>query len=78
MNEKHHHNFVLFIVSISVVEVVVNNHCPNVLTEGKERIQVEFKFYEEYNKLVEETETKWSSVSTFSGSCMKYLYLKYF
>lgn len=51
-------NFVLFIVSIQVVEVVINNDCPGILTQEMERIQVEFKFFEEYNQLAEKVETK--------------------
>ena len=56
-------DFVLIIVSIQVVEVVVSNDCPDVLVEEMERIQVEFKFYEEYNQLAEKTETKWTSLN---------------
>ena len=42
----------LFIVSIyMVVEVVVNNDCPDILSKEMERIQVEFKFYDKYNRL---------------------------
>ena len=53
MREQALINFVLFIVSIQVVEVVANNNCPDVLTKEMERIQVQFKFYEEYNKQAE-------------------------
>ena len=28
-----------------------------------EKIQAEFKFYEEYNRLAEKTETKWTSLN---------------
>lgn len=56
-------NFVLFIVSIYIVKVVVNNDCPDILTKEMERIQVEFKFYEEYNQLAEKVETKWTSLN---------------
>ena len=34
-----------------VVEVVVNNDCPDILSKEMERIQVEFKFYDKYNRL---------------------------
>ena len=53
MREQTLINFVLFIVSIQAAEVVANNDCPDVLTKEMERIQVQFKFYEEYNKLAE-------------------------
>lgn len=46
-----------------VVEVVVNNDCPDILSKEMERIQVEFKFYDEYNRLAEKTETKWTSLN---------------
>ncbi|CAH3032040.1 unnamed protein product, partial [Pocillopora meandrina] len=39
--------------TLIVVKVVANNDCPDVLTKEMERIQVQFKFYEEYNKLAE-------------------------
>lgn len=39
-----------------VVEVVVNNDCPDILSKEMERIQVEFKFYDEYNRLAEKTD----------------------
>ncbi|RMX60667.1 hypothetical protein pdam_00021124 [Pocillopora damicornis] len=45
-----------------VVEVVANNDCPDVLTKEMERTQVQFKFYEEYNKLAEK-KTKWRSLN---------------
>lgn len=56
-------NFVLFIVSIQIVEVVINNDCPDIVTQEMERIQVEFKFFEEYNQLAEKVETKWTSLN---------------
>ena len=62
MREQTLINFVLFIVSIQVVEVVANNDCPDVLTKEMERTQVQFKFYEEYNKLAEK-KTKWRSLN---------------
>lgn len=46
-----------------VVEVVVNNDCHNVLTDEMDSINVEFKFYEEFNKLAEKTETKWTNLN---------------
>lgn len=47
-----------------VVEVVVNNDCHNVLTDEMDSINVEFKFYEEFNKLAEKTETKWTNLNS--------------
>ena len=50
------------------------NDCQDVLTNEMEAIQVEFKLYEEYNKLAEKTETKWTSLNstfiTFISACM--------
>lgn len=46
-----------------VVEVVVNNDCHNVLTDEMDSINVELKFYEEFNKLAEKTETKWTNLN---------------
>ena len=63
-----------FVISnIQVVEVVVVNDCQDILTNEMKTIQVEFKFFEEYNRLAEKTETKWTSLNgtfiSFKSAC---------
>lgn len=67
LNEKTKHSILilcsLLYSYLQVVEVVVNNDCHNVLTDEMDSINVEFKFYEEFNKLAEKTETKWTNLN---------------
>lgn len=37
----------------------MNKECEDVLIEEMSKIKVDFKFYEEFNKLVEKLEKKW-------------------
>lgn len=43
--------------------MVVTNDCHDILTDEMKSIQVEFKFFEEYNQLAQKTETKWTSLN---------------
>ena len=51
-----------FLFLLKVVETVVANECKDVLTREMQAINVDFKFFEEYNQLAEKTETKWTSL----------------
>ena len=68
-------HFVICYFHLEVVEVVVVNDCQDILANEMEAIQVEFKFYEEYNKLAEKTETKWTSLGgNFISFISAYMY----
>ena len=43
--------------------MVVSNDYQDILTNEMESIQVEFKFFQEYNQLAQKTETKWTSLN---------------
>ena len=53
----------LFIVSILVVEVVVNNDCPDILSKEMKRIQVDSSFMRSTTDWAEKTERKWTSLN---------------
>ena len=54
----------IFIILLKVVEAVVIKECKDVLTREMHAINVDFRFFEEYNQLAEKkkTETKWTSL----------------
>lgn len=52
----------MFLILSQVIEAVVTKECQEVLTKEMAEINVEFKFYEEYNKEAEKAEVKWTTL----------------
>lgn len=51
-----------FHIIFQVIEAVVNKECEEVLTVEMAKIKVEFKFFEEFNRLAEKYERKWTAL----------------
>ena len=52
----------VFHIIFQVIEAVVNKECEEVLTAEMAKIKVEFKFFEEFNRLAEKYERKWTAL----------------